>query len=221
MKLYYFETPNPRKPCAVAKHLGSDVEFVRVDLSQGENKTPEFLAINPNGKVPALTDGDVKLWEAHTIMIYLAHKAGSDLWPSDPLKQIDVLRWLNWDTAHFSRHGGQLYFQHFIKELFGMGPPDDAIVEESSGFFKQFSAVLDKLPGRSRLHCRGFAFGRGLRNRDDSARRGQSQTAARRFRQYCPLAQQHDGAPGLEGALAHRAVGSRLAYPDSLVTATL
>ena len=144
MKLYYFETPNPRKPCAVAKHLGSDVEFVRVDLIQGENKTPEFLAINPNGKVPALTDDDVKLWEAHTIMIYLAHKAGSDLWPSDPLTQIDVLRWLNWDTAHFSRHGGQLYFQHIIKALGGMGPPDAAIVEEATGFFKQFAAVLDK-----------------------------------------------------------------------------
>jgi glutathione S-transferase len=59
MKLYYFETANPRKLCAVAKYLGSPVEFVRFDLTQGENKTPEFLAINPNGKVPALADGEV------------------------------------------------------------------------------------------------------------------------------------------------------------------
>lgn len=143
MKLYYFETPNPRKPCAVAKYLNAPVEFVRVDLRQGEQKAPEFLAINPNGKVPAFTDGEVRLWEAHTIMIYLAHKTGSDLWPSDPIKQIDVLRWLNWDTAHFSRHGGQLYFQNYIKELAGMGSPDEAVVEESLEFFKQFAGVLD------------------------------------------------------------------------------
>jgi glutathione S-transferase len=77
-------------------------------------------------------------------MIYLAHRAGSDLWPSDPFKQIDVLRWLNCDTAHFSRHGGQLFFQHYIMERFGMGSPDAAIVEESLDFFKQFASVLDK-----------------------------------------------------------------------------
>ena len=50
MKLYYFESPNPRKACAVAKYLNSPVEFVHVDLAKGENRTPEFLALNPNGK---------------------------------------------------------------------------------------------------------------------------------------------------------------------------
>ncbi|MGI9407247.1 MAG: glutathione S-transferase family protein, partial [Hyphomicrobiaceae bacterium] len=107
MKLFYFETPNPLKPCAVAKYLGSPVEFVRVDLGKGEQKDPAYLEVNPNGKVPALEDGDVKLWEAHSIMAYLALKAGSDLWPSDPMQQIQVMKWLNWDTAHFSRHAGR------------------------------------------------------------------------------------------------------------------
>lgn len=68
MKLYYFETPNARKPCAVAKYLGSPVEFVRVDLTRHEQKQPAFLAVNPNGRVPALEDGDFKLWESHAIM---------------------------------------------------------------------------------------------------------------------------------------------------------
>ena len=143
MKLYYFETPNPRKPCAVAKYLGSPVELVRVDLSAGENQTPEYLAINPNGKVPALVDGDVKLWESHAIMAYLAHKAGSDLWPSDALQQIDVLRWLAWDVAHFSRHAGTLFFERAIKAKFGLGDPDPAAVEEATGFFTRFAGVLD------------------------------------------------------------------------------
>lgn len=152
MKLYYFETPNPRKPCAVAKYLQSPVDFVRVDLTKGEQKAPEFLAINPNGKVPALSDGEVRLWEGHTIMIYLAQKAGSGLWPQDPMKQIDVLRWLNWDTAHFSRHAGALLFQNHIKPVFGLGDPDQAAIDEATGFFLQFAGVLDShLKGRRYL----------------------------------------------------------------------
>ena len=152
MKLYYFETPNPRKPCAVAKHLGSPVDYVRINVFKGEQQSPDFLAVNPNGKVPALTDGDVRLWEAHSIMVYLAHKAGSDMWPSDPLQQIDVLRWLNWDTAHFSRHGGTLLFEHFIKNVIGQGGPDPDAVEEATGFFKRFAGVLDgHLSGRKYL----------------------------------------------------------------------
>ncbi|MBV9636289.1 MAG: glutathione S-transferase N-terminal domain-containing protein, partial [Methylobacteriaceae bacterium] len=59
MKLHYFETLNPRKACAVAQYLRVPVEFVRIDLGRGEHKTPEFLALNPNGKVPVLRDGDL------------------------------------------------------------------------------------------------------------------------------------------------------------------
>ena len=84
-------------------------------------------------------------------MCYLAHKAGSDLWPTDA-RQFDVIKWLSWDTAHFSRHGGMLYFQNFIKGRFGMGDPDAAAVEEAMGYFKQFAAVLDNhLKGRDYL----------------------------------------------------------------------
>ena len=88
MKLYYFETINPRKACAVAKYLESPVEFVRIDLAKGEHKTPAFLAVNPNGKVPAFEDGGTKIWEANAIMCHLARIAKSDLWPTDPAKQI-------------------------------------------------------------------------------------------------------------------------------------
>lgn len=144
MKLYYFETPNALKPCAVAKYLNSPVEFVHVDLAKGEQKSPEFLAINPNGKVPALDDGDVKLWESHAIMAYLAHKAGSDLWPGDPVAQFEVIKWLNWDTAHFSRHAARLMFNHVIKPMFGLGEPDQAEIDDANGFYVQFAGVLNK-----------------------------------------------------------------------------
>ena len=113
MKLYYFETPNARKACAVARHLDAPVEFVRVDLTKGEHKAPTFLTINPNGKVPALEDGEMRLWESAAIMAYLADKAGSDLWPKDA-RQIDVIRWLTWDAMHFSRHAATLFFEQVV-----------------------------------------------------------------------------------------------------------
>jgi glutathione S-transferase len=151
MKLYYFETPNARKPCAVARYLNSPVEFVRINLAKGEQTTPAFLAINPNGKVPALEDGEMKLWEASAIMCYLAEKAGSDLWPGDA-RRTDVIRWFSWSQDHFSRHAGTLFFQNVIKPFFGMGDPDPAAVEEATGYFRPFAKVLnDHLSGRRYL----------------------------------------------------------------------
>jgi glutathione S-transferase len=156
MKLYYAETTNPRKACVVAKYLNSPVEFVHVDLRKGENRTPEFLALNPNGKVPVLETGGGSLWESNAIMCYLARIAESDLWPNDD-RQIEVMRWLSWDSQHFTRHAGSLYFQHIIKPAFGLGGPDPAVVEEATGFVKRFAAVLnDHLSGRDYLVGNGL-----------------------------------------------------------------
>jgi glutathione S-transferase len=143
MKLYYFETINPQKACAVAKYLNLPVEFVRIDLAKGEHKTPAYLAINPNGKVPAFEDGATRLWEANAIMCHLSRIAKSDLWPSDPNKQIDVLKWLTWNSEHFTKHAGNLYFQYIIKPKFDIGAPDEQEAEEAIGFVKQYGTVLD------------------------------------------------------------------------------
>ena len=156
MKLYYFETLNPRKVCAVAKYLGSPVEFVRVDLGKGEHKAPGYLAINPNGKVPALSDGNLRLWESNSIMAYLARAAGSDLWPNGA-DQIDVLRWLSWNSEHFTRHAGALYFQNLIKPQFLKAAPDPKAIAEATGFFRQFAQVLD-----DHLRGRKYLVGDGL-----------------------------------------------------------
>lgn len=151
MKLFYAETFNPRKTCAVAKYLNSPVTFVNVDLTKGEHRKPDFLAINPNGRVPALIDGDIKLWESDAIMCHLARVAGSDLWPNDG-RQIEVMRWLSWNSQHFSRHTGTLYFEYLIKPHIGMGAPSPAVIEEATGFFRRNGRVLnDHLQDRNYL----------------------------------------------------------------------
>lgn len=142
MKLYYAETVNSYKTCAVARHLDLDVEFHRLDLGKGEQRSPEFLAINPNGKVPALVDGDLRLWESNAIICHLAMKAGSDLWPRDE-RQIDVIKWFNWSADHFSRFAGNLYFENIVRAQFGMGDPDPAAVKEATGYVRRYAGILD------------------------------------------------------------------------------
>jgi glutathione S-transferase len=150
-KLYYAETLNPRKACAVARHLNSPVEFVRVDLGKGEHKGPDFSAMNPNQKVPVMDLGDRTIWEANAIMCFLARFASSDLWPNDE-RQVEVLRWLNWDAQHLLPAAGAFYFQHIIKPMFGLGAPDETALKEAAADFRKYAGVLnDHLRGRKFL----------------------------------------------------------------------
>lgn len=150
-KLYYSQTLNPQKACAVAKHLGSPVEFVRVELGKGEHKTADFTALNPNQKVPVLDIGGRTIWESNAIMCFLARFAGSDLWPQDE-RQVEVMRWLHWDAIHFLPVAGAFYFQYVIKPMFGIGEPDTAALEgPKSGFMKLGSVLNEHLKGRKYL----------------------------------------------------------------------
>ena len=174
MKLYYFETINPRKTCAVARHVGAPVELVRVDLRQRESRTQDFLKLNPNGKVPLLQEGDWLLSESNAIMCRLSDIAGADLWPHDD-RQIEVLRWLFWDTEHFSRHAGRLYFEHIVKPtIAGIPEPDAVAVAEATRNFRIYAAILnERLMSRryvlgDRLSVADFALGITLPYAEDA-----------------------------------------------------
>jgi glutathione S-transferase len=142
MKLYWSDVLSPRKACAVAKYLQSSVEFEYLDLGRGAHRTPEYLAINPNGKVPTLIDGGRVLWEADAIMCHLAARCDSGLWPQDA-RQVDVIRWFSWDLQHFTAHAGTLYFEYIIKRRFGLGDPDLVEVKRATNDWRRYAAVLD------------------------------------------------------------------------------
>ena len=151
MKLYYYETANPRKACAVAALLEIDTQYVRIDLDKLENRSPDYLAVNPNGKVPTLVDGDLVLWESDAIMCHLARKAGSELFPVDS-RSIEVLNWLLWNSGQFSRYAGVFYAEYAIKRRYGLGPPDEQAVESARRPFRRFARVLEAhLSGRDHV----------------------------------------------------------------------
>ncbi|MGH8184506.1 MAG: glutathione S-transferase family protein [Rhodanobacteraceae bacterium] len=156
MKLYWSDVLSPRKVCAVAKYLQSPVEYVYLDLGRGEQKTPEYLALNPNGQVPTLVDGGQVLWESAAIMCHLAARCDSDLWPQDE-RQFDVLRWLSWDLARVYPRAGELYFQHIIKPRFGLGDADPAEVVRAIDEWRRCAAILD-----AHLHGRRWLVGNSV-----------------------------------------------------------
>ncbi|HEU4665963.1 MAG TPA: glutathione S-transferase family protein, partial [Dokdonella sp.] len=126
----------------VVRHVGIACDYVRVDLGRGEHRRPDYLALNPNGKVPTLVDDGVVLWEAAAIAFHLARKVGDPLWPSDVARQAEVMRWLSWELAHFSRAAGGLYFERVIKPWIG-AEADPAAIEESTASFHAHAATLD------------------------------------------------------------------------------
>ncbi len=109
IQLHAAGTPNGKKVPIFLEELGIPYELHKVDLGKGEQHKPEFLALNPNGKIPALVDGDgpVTIFESGAILIYLAEKHGKFLPPSGQARA-DVLEWLMFQMSAVGPMMGQL-----------------------------------------------------------------------------------------------------------------
>jgi len=90
---------NVQKVLWLCDELGLDYEREDYGRQFENTQTPDYLAMNPNAKVPTLVDGDLTIWESNTILRYLAAKAGSDLLPADPGERTRVERWMDWQLA--------------------------------------------------------------------------------------------------------------------------
>ena len=116
LELYAFPlSGNSRKAALALEEVGAEYRYHQIDLMQAEQKQPDYLAINPNGKVPVLGDGDLRLWESSAILIYLAEKfPDAALIPSDPALRAEMHQWLIWQPGTYnppvSALNGQLKF---------------------------------------------------------------------------------------------------------------
>jgi glutathione S-transferase len=119
IKLYGHEiSGNSYKARLMLALLNLDYEWVKVDLMQGEQKSPKYLAMNPFGQVPLLVDGETTLADAQAILVYLARQYGGEAWlPIGPLPMSQVIRWLS-IAAGEVRQGPE---QARLYYLFGAG----------------------------------------------------------------------------------------------------
>ena len=121
MRLHTFVgSPNGRKVEAVINHLDLTVEIDYRDIFEGGLGAPDYLALNPNAMAPTLVDGSFVLWESTAIMQYLADKVGGEaLFPRDPRRRADIVRWQCWELAHFNRAFGTIVLEVLVNPNLG------------------------------------------------------------------------------------------------------
>jgi glutathione S-transferase/GST-like protein len=138
LTLYTAPTPNGYKVSVALEEMALPYQVVAVDLTRGEQKTPEFLAINPNGRVPALVDDGFPIFESGAILLYLAEKTGQ-LMPADPQGKSRVIQWLMFQMGGIGPMMGQanVFYRYFPEKI-------PAAIARFQGEGSRLFAVLDR-----------------------------------------------------------------------------
>lgn len=142
-----------RRVTTAARLMGIEIERVNVDLFKGESHTPEFLKLNPHGLTPVMVDGDVVLYEASAINLYLAEKVGSDLPGRTRRERYEVLQWMFWSGEQWRVFSTLTFDQRIVSRLLGK-PEDAGVVSLAARSIRAAAAVLD-----ARLADRPFVVG--------------------------------------------------------------
>jgi len=153
--LYTAPTPNGWKASVTLEELGLAYETHSVNLTKNEQKQPWFLAINPNGRIPAIVDrdfGNLAVFESGAIMIHLAEKAGR-LLPTEVARRARVLSWLMFQMGGIGPMMGQanVFFRYFPEKI---QPAIDRYQNESRRLFE----VLDRRLGESEWLADDFSI---------------------------------------------------------------
>ena len=154
MKIYADPiTVNCRKVLAGMKLLDVDYTLEKIDYFTGEQKSEAYVAINPNAALPALTDGDLVLWESNAILQYAADKHGkTEQYPAEPARRADVNRWLLWESSSWFPSCYVYLVENCVKPVLG-DTPDQAVLDGEAGNFHKLAGILDARLAGSRWLC--------------------------------------------------------------------
>jgi len=122
LKFYFNGAPNPNKVALFLEESGLPFEPVPVDTRKGDQFKPEFLKVNPNGKVPAIDDNGVFVFDSNAILLYLAEKTGKFLPANTPNNRAQLLSWLMFIATGLGPYSGQaVHFKHHAPKDLGKG----------------------------------------------------------------------------------------------------
>ena len=152
MQLYSFPTPNGVKAAIALEETGLPYEAHLVDITADETWGPEFLSLNPNGKIPAIIDPDgpggrpLALFESGAILLYLAEKTGK-LLPADPALRYQTIQWVMWQMGGVGPTFGQVGFFHkFAGRLWEDKRPLQRYAKEAARLIRVLEGRLDGRP---------------------------------------------------------------------------
>ncbi len=137
LELYTAATPNGYKVSVTLEELGLPYVFHTVNLTAGAQKTPEFLALNPNGRIPVLVDDGFPVFESGAILLYLAEKTGK-LMPTDSHGRSRVVQWLMFQMGGIGPMMGQanVFYRYFPERI-------QPAIDRYHGEVKRLFGVLD------------------------------------------------------------------------------
>jgi len=151
LQLYSLPTPNGVKVSIALEEIGLPYEPHAIDIGKNESWTPEFLSLNPNGKIPAIIDpggpsgAPLGLFESGAILLYLAEKTGK-LLPGEPARRYETIQWVFFQMAFIGPMFGQLGFFH---KFAGREIADERPLERYRIESKRLLGVLEtRLDGR-------------------------------------------------------------------------
>ena len=117
LKFYYSAAPNPMKVALFLEEAELEYEAMPVDTRKGEQHKPDYLAINPNAKVPAIVDGDVTVFDSGAILFYLGEKTGKFMPANTPKARGELLSWMFFISSGVGPYSGQsVHFRNYAPE---------------------------------------------------------------------------------------------------------
>ena len=146
-------TVNSRKVLAGLKLAGADYNIKKFDYFEAEQKSPEYMAVNPNAAFPALIDGDFILWESNAILQYAADKVGNtSVYPTDLKTRADINRWLLWESSSWFGSCYIYLVENCVKPLLG-GDTDEGILSNEEENFHKLAGILNARLEKSTFLC--------------------------------------------------------------------
>ena len=148
---------NVQKALWLLAELELDFKLHDVGSQPGDLDSPDFLALNPNARIPVLRDGEAVIWESNSVLRYLANRFESvELYPVEPLARSQVERWMDWELASLQPAFIDLFWGYYRKPA---SARDCAVIEADKQRCEQFYARLDQhLTGREYLAGNYFSL---------------------------------------------------------------
>ena len=206
--LHYWPTPNGWKITIALHEMGLEYRLHLVDISAGDQFEPEFLAIAPNNRMPAIVDPDgpdgkpISVFESGAILLYLGRKTGL-FYGSDERERVEIEQWLMWQMGGVGPMAGQAH--HFLKYAPAMEPPNDLpyAKDRYRNEVERLYGVLDRRLADRGLR-RGAVFYRGHGDLAVGEPVGGAAAGHRELPAHEGLARSRRRAPGCQGGAGRR-----------------
>ena len=144
LKIYGSDLSAPaNKVRFAANAVGLKYEYIKIDLRAGDHQKPEFLKVNPIGKVPAIDDDGFKLFESNAIIKYLAVKNNSPLYPKDLKERAVVDQWIDFGSMHVGTALSKVIYNRLFAPLRNI-PVDENSLKEGLSFLERFLPAVDE-----------------------------------------------------------------------------